>query len=1105
MTRFRFRALALSVFLLAAAPVGAVTFTEFPAVPAVNMWGIALGPDGKIWFTAQFTNHVGVLDPLAGTDTDIQASLTLFSVPPNSPAPQSGPFIITAGPDGNLWFTLGTNDQVNVNHIGRILPASPNTVTEFPVSIATPRVFQLGAITSGPDSNLWFTARGGGNSPGNFIGRMLPGSPNTITQFSLLDIGLASSLTLGIAAGPDGNLWFANAEHIGRILPGGGNAITQFAMPNGGIAQLITVGPDGNMWFSDIANRMGTLNPQAGSDAAIQASLVMLSVPPVGYSSPFGITGGPDGKVWLTDRSADRVTVVDPLAGTPAAIQASMLQFSAPHLATSITAGPDGNLWLVAGSSVWRLSDLADVSNALPSPTPTPTPAAITINKCQAAKKKCVSNKVKGLLGCHAKAEKKGVVVDPICLQKQFIKFSNPALKGCIDKLEAKGGCLTTGDAAALEAKVDAFVVDVVEELDPFFPGAIPGGNACSSKKKTCVSKKTVGLLACHIKAEKTGTLDLGCLQKPKTKFDGGAMPSKGCFAKLENAGDCLTMGDTAALEAKVDAFVDDVVCELDPSEGTCPAATPTPPPTPIMTPTISPTVTPTLSPTQTTTATATPTASPTPTTTATATPTASPTPTTTATATPTVSPTPTTTATETPTVTPTITATPDPCSPGVTVGGFCWYFAAGGGSCDDICAAQSLQYDEATATYAGSGGTNAQCQAVLDALNVSGNVVGASHCSTSFGSAGWGCTRFAGSRTRCSTPPTDSTAGQVSGPTIERACACTAIVATPTPTPTLTLTPTPTPTPPYPDGTECSLGVDCESGSCVDGVCCGSACTGLCEACSAAKKGSGIDGTCGPIHIATDPDGECASAPGEHLCDGAGQCLLKLTGLACGIDADCHSGSCVDGVCCGSACDGLCEACSAAKKGSGIDGTCGPIHIATDPDGECASAPGEHLCDGAGQCLLKLTGLACGIDADCHSGSCVDGVCCGSACTGLCEACSAAKKGHGIDGTCEPIHIATDPDGECASAPGEHLCDGAGQCLLKLTGLACGIDADCHSGSCVDGVCCGSACTGLCEACSAAKKGHGIDGTCEPIQSGTDPDDECAGLQFCDGLGACN
>jgi hypothetical protein len=97
--------------------------------------------------------------------------------------------------------------------------------------------------------------------------------------------------------------------------------------------------------------------------------------------------------------------------------------------------------------------------------------------------------------------------------------------------------------------------------------------NKCAAGKKKCVAKKAQALLKCHTLAEKIGA-DVAtdpkiqaCLQKAHDKFDGGAVPGKGCFAKLEakNPGMCLTTNDTAQLESTTDAFVTDVVTTLDP------------------------------------------------------------------------------------------------------------------------------------------------------------------------------------------------------------------------------------------------------------------------------------------------------------------------------------------------------------------------------------------------------------------------------------------------------------------------------------------------------------------------------------------------------------
>jgi hypothetical protein len=193
--------------------------------------------------------------------------------------------------------------------------------------------------------------------------------------------------------------------------------------------------------------------------------------------------------------------------------------------------------------------------------------------KCSAAKMKCATNKATGLLKCHQKAEAKGIAVDPACVMKVESKFTLP-VKGCMEKAESKGAkqpCATTGDAPTIEAKIDAFVDDAVVEVDPMFP--TPVKDKCSAGKKKCVGNKVKALLKCYAKnTTKPDPVKFdACVQKAHDKFDGGAKPEKGCFTKLEakypmaSATPCQTFGDTPALEAKVDAFVDDVFEELVP------------------------------------------------------------------------------------------------------------------------------------------------------------------------------------------------------------------------------------------------------------------------------------------------------------------------------------------------------------------------------------------------------------------------------------------------------------------------------------------------------------------------------------------------------------
>ena len=59
---------------------------------------------------------------------------------------------------------------------------------------------------------------------------------------------------LGVAAGPDGNIWFTQlAGMIGRITPAG--VITEFSVPPGAIISspyAIVAGADGNIWFTEV-------------------------------------------------------------------------------------------------------------------------------------------------------------------------------------------------------------------------------------------------------------------------------------------------------------------------------------------------------------------------------------------------------------------------------------------------------------------------------------------------------------------------------------------------------------------------------------------------------------------------------------------------------------------------------------------------------------------------------------------------------------------------------------------------------------------------------------------------------------------------------------
>lgn len=178
----------------------------------------------------------------------------------------------------------------------------------------------------------------------------------------------------------------------------------------------------------------------------------------------------------------------------------------------------------------------------------TPTTDSDCRSQCTAKKIKIVMKKKSCLLKTFAAAAGKGVPADAVKLNRCALKFDFQFFKE-----ELKGGCQTTGDAPAMEAKVDAFVADVIAELDV---APLDDQSKCRRAKLQCVAKYDQCILTLYSKAAKTGFIDAAKRAKCEAKL-------ADCFAKAEAIGGCETTGDLAAIKAKDDVFIYDVACEL--------------------------------------------------------------------------------------------------------------------------------------------------------------------------------------------------------------------------------------------------------------------------------------------------------------------------------------------------------------------------------------------------------------------------------------------------------------------------------------------------------------------------------------------------------------
>ena len=144
---------------------------------------------------------------------------------------------------------------------------------------------------------------------------------------------------VGIARGPDGNIWFTEAgfdDVIARITPQG--VITEFHTPTPQSQPIsIVTGPDGNLWFIEYrGNNVGRITTSG--------DITEFPIPTPNSQPTRGITVGPDGAIWFSERGASQIARIT-MAGQITEFDA--LMSSGASLPMDIVTGADGNLWFV--------------------------------------------------------------------------------------------------------------------------------------------------------------------------------------------------------------------------------------------------------------------------------------------------------------------------------------------------------------------------------------------------------------------------------------------------------------------------------------------------------------------------------------------------------------------------------------------------------------------------------------------------------------------------------------------------------------------------------------------------------------------------------------
>jgi virginiamycin B lyase len=108
----------------------AITESAIPTAVS-SPQGITAGPDGNLWFTALYTPAI--------VRSDYAGNMTMFPL-----SSGASPQFICAGPDGNVWFT-----DPGSNSLNRITPAG--VITSYTLE------YSPGQIATGSDGAIWFT------------------------------------------------------------------------------------------------------------------------------------------------------------------------------------------------------------------------------------------------------------------------------------------------------------------------------------------------------------------------------------------------------------------------------------------------------------------------------------------------------------------------------------------------------------------------------------------------------------------------------------------------------------------------------------------------------------------------------------------------------------------------------------------------------------------------------------------------------------------------------------------------------------------------------------------------------------------------------------
>jgi virginiamycin B lyase len=273
---------ALAASALAAASAAAATPVWFDVPRGAHPHDVAAAPEagGVVYYTAQSTGRLGVLDPKTGRVEEIALGKG------------SAPHGVVVGPDRAPWVTDGGQ-----NAIVRVDPAT-RAVRVFPLP-ADVDFANLNTLTFDAKGRVWFTGQTG------YYGRLVPATGETRVWKAPRGRG-----PYGIATTPKGDVYYASlaGSHIARIDVETGEAtVIEPPTKNQG-ARRVWSDSRGRIWVSYWnTGQVGMYDPAGNA----WREWKLPGESPRAYS----VWVDPDDKVWLTEWTSNAIVRFDPATG----------------------------------------------------------------------------------------------------------------------------------------------------------------------------------------------------------------------------------------------------------------------------------------------------------------------------------------------------------------------------------------------------------------------------------------------------------------------------------------------------------------------------------------------------------------------------------------------------------------------------------------------------------------------------------------------------------------------------------------------------------------------------------------------------------------------